>query len=275
MPRAPHPTSPFALVLVAATLAGCGYTKEEYALQLDKLARTEAKLRTAEERAATAATELDSASERLTDLERRLRGGGLAVTDAGGLEGLTASLLERRKALEESQSRTREVALARTRVAGLERSLVAASVDATARLEGGRVVVTVAADALFEPGKETLRRGADALVDKLAAVLGVDATFAARDAQVACHTDDGAVKGPPLRDALGLSAMQARAVVARLTSDKGGKLPAGRWAATGHGASRPVATNDDAGRPKNRRCELSTSAFGEALAGLRAFEERE
>jgi len=275
MLRAPHPTSPFAFVLIAATLAGCGYTKEEYALQLDKLARTEAKLRTAEERAGAAAAELDSASERLTDLERRLRGGGLAVTDAGGLEGLTASLLERRKALEESQSRAREVALARTRVTGLERSLAAASVDATARLEGGRVVVTVAADALFEPGKDTLRRGADALVDKIAAVLGVDATFAARDAQVACHTDDVAVKGPPLRDALGLSAMQARAVVARLTSDKGGKLPAGRWAAAGHGASRPLATNDDAGRPKNRRCELSTSAFGEALAGLRAFEERE
>jgi chemotaxis protein MotB len=269
------PRSALVAMLFAASSSwlGCGYTEEEYALQLDKLARQTAKARSANARADEAVAELEDTRRRLNDLERRLRGVGLRVDPKGSLDPLSAALLEWARAAEDTKARGRDLDATTARIEVLRASIEALGIGATTSLRGRQLVVTVPGDLLFDAKKSELRKEATEPLVRLSTVLSTDPSFEGRDAQVGCHLDDAKVQGAA-KDALGLTALRARAVVAFLTNPKGPALSASRWSAAGFGAAQPLADNDEQGRAKNRRCEITTSAF-EPLASSRAFEGRE
>src|SRR5688500_4165273 len=90
------------LVTISALAAGCGYTKEEYQLQGDKLTRAVAKQRSAETRVDEISAELEIAKGRVADLEERMRALGLDLEVKDHRVGeMAATLAERERALAE------------------------------------------------------------------------------------------------------------------------------------------------------------------------------
>ncbi len=125
--------------------------------------------------------------------------------------------------------------------------------------EPGGVVLRLDSGAmLFDTGTAALEpRGAeivDALEDALAPEVVAGQVRAVR---VAGHTEDQPIApGSPWGSNWQLSSARAAGVAARLAG-RGGPALSSRLEATGYGASRPVAANDNEnGRRRNRRVEI-------------------
>ncbi|MBN3006729.1 OmpA family protein [Chromobacterium alkanivorans] len=102
---------------------------------------------------------------------------------------------------------------------------------------------------LFDSGKAVLRTGAEAALQPALAAL---ARYPERNVLVAGHTDSVGQAESNQR----LSLERAAAVRDWLAQASG--LPLTRFAIQGYGATRPVASNDDAeGRARNRRVEIT------------------
>lgn len=253
---------PLVLVAIGAvTLAGtgCGYTKEEYQLQGDKLTRAVAKQRTAETRADETAAELELTKERIVELEEKMRALGIDLQVRDGRIGdMAATLAERERALAEFKNRAAKLEETRARLQLLRAKLdELATVGVEVRVRKNRMVIVLPSDVLFDSGKDKLKnKGKDAL-RSIAAILKNDPVLSARDFQVAGHTDDKAVKGGAYADNMALSLMRARNVLSFLIDPREGGLQKERFSASGYGDTDPIVPNDsDESRQRNRRSEL-------------------
>ena len=256
LPRLPRL---LAIALVASSFGGCGYTEQQWQVQVDALERERTRRDTAEDRMGKADAELEEQRSKVVALEQRLAAAGIDVERLGtDLAGATASLEDRERALAEYKVRAQKLEAIRARYEALRQKLAALTdVGLTVTVRKNRMVVALPGDVLFDTGKDKIKKnGRDVLV-KVAEAIRSDAALLGRDYQVAGHTDSKKLQGGPFGDNLGLSTMRARQVVLFLTDGAGGALPKERWSAAGYGETDPVSTNDtDEGRQANRRCEI-------------------
>jgi len=89
---------------------------------------------------------------------------------------------------------------------------------------------------------------------------------------VAGHTDNVELRGGMFYDNWGLSLLRARKVLLYLI--KAGKLPVRKWSAAGFADTDPIVSNaSEAGRQRNRRCEIIVVPSAEEMLDLRAIAE--
>jgi chemotaxis protein MotB len=244
-----------ALSLLAASTIGCGYTKEEYQLQGDKLTRAEAKLRVAEQSSLEASAELELAKETIGDLEKKMRQLGIDVTVESKPGELTASIAERERALAEYRARQAKLGEIRARLALLRGRL------ATLREKGVNVlvrrnalVIEIAGDAVFD-GKSKLTKDGKELLTSVGELLKNEPSLAGRFYTVTGHADIQSAKSRA--GAVALSTSRANAAVAFLTDPKTVALEPRILSAAGFGAEDPLDAEDsDEARKKNRRLEI-------------------
>lgn len=245
-----------ALSLLAASSIACGYTKEEYQLQGDKLTRAEAKLRVAEQSSLEATAELELAKETIGDLEKKMRQLGIDVTLESKPGELTASIAERERALAEYRARQAKLGEIRARLALLRGRL------ATLREKGVNVlvrrnalVIEIAGDALFDGGKDKLTKDGKELLSSVGELLKNEPSLAGRFYTVTGHVDIKSAKSRA--GAVALSTSRANAAVAFLTDTKTVSLEPRILSAAGFGAEDPLDAEDsDEARKKNRRLEI-------------------
>jgi len=245
------------LLGTALCATACGYTKEEYQLQGDKLTRSLAKQRTAETRADEAAAELDSAKARVAALEEKMRVLGVDIEQKDTRIGdMTTTLAERERALAEFRARAAKLEETRTRLALLKAKLEElSSVGVEVRIRKNRMVIVLPGDVVFDSNRDKLRKDGKAALLAIAEVIKNDPALATRDYQIAGHTDNKGVKGGAFGDNMGLSLARAKTVLGLLVNEGG--LAKEHFSAAGYGDTDPFASNDsEEGQKKNRRCEL-------------------
>lgn len=244
---------------VSLLAAGCGYTEQEWQAQLDKYQRLSSSNKKTVDKLDRLTAELDLEKQKIAELEDQLRGMGLDVSSKDArLNELTATISERERALADYRERTKQLEATKARFELLRSKL--SELDKfgiEVKVRRNRMVVSLPGDVLFDSGKDKLKAGGKEALTKIATVLSSDSMLAARDYQVAGHTDSKTLAGGPFQDNWGLSAMRARQVLLFLTDPARGKLPATRWSAAGYADTDPVASNDsDDGRKANRRCDI-------------------
>lgn len=256
------------LVTISALGVGCGYTKEEYQLQGDKLTRALAKQRSAETRVDEITAELEISKGRVADLEERMRALGLDLEVKDHRVGeMAATLAERERALAEYRARAAKIDETRARVqllrAKLE-SLAASGVEV--RVRRNRVAIVLPADLLFDKNKDKLKNEGKEALKTIAGVLKEDPVLATRDYQIAGHSE------PDAKDGMGLSVSRARGVARFLVDPQAGGLDKNRFSAAGFGDADPVGANDsDEGKAKNRRVEIVLQPTASEMLDLRAL----
>lgn len=262
------------LLAGAGTLAGCGYTEQQWQVQVDKLERERSRRDAAEDRMARADATLEEQKSRVTGLEQRLAEAGIDVERLStDLAGATTTLEERERAIVEYRARAQKLEAIRARFETLRQKLSAITeVGLTVAVRKNRMVVVLPGDVLFDSGQDKIKKpGRDAL-KKVAEIIQADPGLSAREFQVAGHTDSKKLAGGNFGDNLGLSAMRARQVVNFLTEPAGGGLTREKWSAAGYADTDPMSSNDtDEGRKANRRCEIVVVPSADELLDLKAL----
>jgi chemotaxis protein MotB len=252
--------------LVAAS--GCAHSEEEWQAQLRTIGELKTKLDAAQAQAQKTRADLDESTAHVEQLRQQLRAAGvdLANLDAN-LELQARATEEHRRRAEQMDAQRRRIELLRAGLGPLDKEGLAVTV------RHNRITLELPGDALFDAGRETLKREGRAMLVKVAAVIRGDPALAGRQYQIVGHVD-AAPRGVPFKDAVGLSAMRAREVLALLVQpvDKGGGgLDPGRWSAAGYGEVDPLRSNDTAeGRQANRRCEIILQPAAEEELDLRS-----
>jgi hypothetical protein len=171
-------------------MIGCGYTKEEYQLQGDKLTRAEAKLRVAEQSSLEATAELELAKETIGDLERKMRQLGIDVTVESKPGELTASIAERERALAEYRARQAKLGEIRARLALLRGRLAALrEKGVNVLVRRNALVIEFAGDTLFDGGKDKLTKDGKELLTSVGELLKNEPSLAGRFYTVTGHVD--------------------------------------------------------------------------------------
>lgn len=262
------------IALVGGAATGCGYTEQQWQVQVDKLERERARRDAAEDRLAKADATLAEQQSRVQGLEQRLAAAGIDVERLStDLAGTSATLEERERAIAEYEARAQKLEAIRARFEALRQKLAALTdVGLTVSVRKNRMIVALPGDVLFDSGKDKLKKGGRDALAKVAEAIKADPGLMAREYQVAGHTDSKKLSGGPFGDNLGLSTMRARQVVLYLTDPNGGALPREKWSAAGHADTDPVAPNDsDEGRKANRRCEIVVVPSVDELLDLRSL----
>lgn len=264
------------LLLAATLLGGCGYTEQEWQALLDKNTRLDQRERVASSKNDELETALKAEKARIVELEGRLGAMGFDVSQKDvALSNANATIADRERALKEYQERAKLLEAMRARFEALRTKLdELTALGIEVRVRKNRMVVSLPGDVLFDSGKDKLKKGGKEVLAKVAGVLKADPTLAARDYQVAGHTDSKALTGGNFGDNWGLSLMRARQVLLYLTApgDAGGGLPKEHWSASGYADTDPIATNDtDAGRQANRRCDIVVVPNIDEMLDLRAI----
>jgi chemotaxis protein MotB len=225
--------------------------------------------RAAQERAATAEAEALKAHERAKVAEHahRLLEEKLAAIDAErarlsserDLLSSERDLLstERDQLSQAVQEKEAELARLKATYTDLEEKMKAEIAEGEIRLTQaeGRIQVDLVDKILFDSGEAKLtQRGAEVLTRLGAVLVGVEG----RSIQVSGHTDDS----PPSQRLATTFPTNWELSVARAVNvvrflQETAKVPARRLVASGHGETRPVASNaTPKGRARNRRIEL-------------------
>lgn len=242
---------------VAAT--GCGYSEDQWQAQLAKYNKLKAD---DEAQIADLKKEIDGLTEKLKAM-------GVDVS------GLKADLEERQKALDAYKERARQLELIKARFEKLKAKLEALTkLGLEVHVRHNRMVISLPGDVLFDSGRETLKKDGKDILAKVAGIIKADGQLAARDYQVAGHTDNKPFAHGPFKDNWGLSLMRAREVLVFLVDPAEGGLPSAHWSAGGFADTDPVADNGtDDGRQKNRRCELIVLPSVEEMLDLKAITQ--
>jgi chemotaxis protein MotB len=269
-PHSSHWARAVAFAGLSSALLACGYSQEEW----DQKVRENESLRNqlTAQRQARDKCEADYADalQEVEDLKRKLQESGV------NLENLSASLLQRTKALEEYARRAEQLDEIRKRFELLRRKLKKLTeLGLTVEVRDNRMLIQLPGDVLFSSGSDRLTADGERILGQVAEVIRADADLAKREFQVAGHTDSQPLKGGAFRDNWGLSSMRARSVLVFLvspTEDGGGGLEPANWSAAGYGDTDPVAGNDTAdGRQKNRRVELVVLPNVEEMLNLNSL----
>ncbi|MEJ7732079.1 MAG: OmpA family protein [Polyangiaceae bacterium] len=260
--------------VLAVSLAGCGYSQQEWNAQLAKNQKLEADQRSAETKLATVQRELAAEQQRVAELTRSLRAAGIEIEGQSAEVGrLSTTLEDRERALAEYRARARQLEAIRARFEVLRRKLdELTALGLAVNIRKNRMIISLPGDVLFDSGKETLKKEGKDILTQVAGVIKNDPGLVNRDYQVGGHTDNKPLEGGKFKDNWGLSLMRAREVLVYLVGDKGGQLPVAHWSAAGFADTDPVAANDgDDGRKKNRRCELVVVPSVEEMLDLKSL----
>ncbi len=237
------------------TQSGCGYGQEQW----DQKVRENEELRnqlTAQQQAQKKCdADYADALHEVDELKRKLQERGLT------LDNLSADLERQRKALEEYQLRLDQLDQIRNRFEVLRAKLdKLTTLGLKVDVRDNRMLIQLPGDVLFSSGRADLTKEGESILRQVAEVIRNDQDLAAREFQVAGHTDAQPLRGGQFKDNWGLSAMRARSVLVFLvtpTDEEGGGLDPSNWSASGYADTDPVASNKTAeGRQKNRRVEL-------------------
>jgi chemotaxis protein MotB len=188
------------------------------------------------------------------------------------VDNLTASLEQERKALAEYQKRAEQLDQIRKRFEALRNKLQKLTqLGLKVIVRDNRMVIQLPGDVLFDSGSDKLKKEGENILRQIGEVIRGDKDLAAREFQVAGHTDSKPLKGGRFADNWGLSAMRARSVLTFLTSEGGGLDPR-KWSAAGYAETDPVAPNEsEDGRQKNRRVELVVQPNVEEMLNLESL----
>ncbi len=260
------------LAVAGNSLAGCGYSEDEWQAQLGKEKKLQADLDA--ERAAHSKTqaELKKVQGEVDQLKKDLA----AYEDLKkqfGSEKDKASKLE--KALAEAEARAKALEAAKKRLEALKKKLdELKKFNLKVTVRHNQIVIEMPGDVLFAPGSDLLSKEGQTVVMKVAEVIKGDPDLVKRHYQVIGHTDNSPYGGA-FKDNVGLSVMRAREVYSFLTRDPsaapkkgakkddalGGGLPADKWSAAGYGELDPVAGSKETQTPeekkRNRRVEIA------------------
>jgi chemotaxis protein MotB len=246
---------------LAVLSAGCGYSEDQWQAQLAKYNKLKA----------DDDAKLADAQKKVDDLTKQLQAMGVDVSS------MKSDLDQRQKALDEYKERARQLELIKERFEKLKAKLdTLTKLGLAVNVRHNRMVISLPGDVLFDSGHETLKKDGKDILLKVAGIVKADSQLAARDYQVAGHTDNQPLAHGPFKDNWGLSLMRAREVLVFLVDAKqGGGLPIQHWSAAGFAATDPVASNaTDDGRQKNRRCELIVMPSVEEMLDLKAITQQ-
>jgi chemotaxis protein MotB len=271
------------VALSALFVVGCGYSEEEWQVQLDKYNRLVAQNQSTEQRLAETNKLLEDTKARVDRLEGDLTAAGVDVDKLNSdlasrnteLSSLSSTLEEREKALAEYKRRAAQLERIKKRFERLRKKLTElTNLGLEVKIRNNRMIISLPGDVLFASGKDKLKREGDEILAKVASIINGDAALRSRQYQVAGHTDTAPLRGGIFYDNWGLSLMRARQVLIYLIDPEKGKLPGNRWSAAGFGDTDPVASNDTAdGKQKNRRCELIVVPSAEEMLDLKAIAQ--
>ncbi|MEZ4307415.1 MAG: hypothetical protein R3F14_05140 [Polyangiaceae bacterium] len=188
----------------------------------------------------------------------------------GKVSALSASLEEREKALREYKERARQLEAIKARFEALKRKLdQLTKLGLAVTIRNNRMVISLPGDVLFDSGADLALQGwagdpgggghhRSRSVADLAQLPGGGA-----------HRQQAVPRGGLVQGQLGPVA-DARGVLLHLV-DKGG-MPRDKWSAAGFADTDPIAPNDDdAGRQKNRRCDLIVVPSVEEMLDLKSL----
>lgn len=262
------------LIAAVLSLAGCGYSEDEWQAQLakyDKLAgehRAQGEaLATAQERVGRLEAELTKAGVDIGQLSSDLASRGTQIS------ALSSTLEEREKALAEYKKRAEQLERIKQRFEMLRKKLEAlTSLGLELKIRNNRMIISLPGDVLFESSKDDLKKEGKDVLSKVAAIINGDDGLRSRLYQVAGHTDNVELRGGMFYDNWGLSLLRARKVLLYLIDE--GKLPVKNWSAAGFADTDPIATNETReGKQKNRRCELIVVPSAEEMLDLKAIAQ--
>ena len=250
-------------ISVALLSAGCGYSEDQWQAQLAKYNKLKSEKDDEDKQLADAQAQVDALTKQLQDM-------GVNVTS------MKANLDEQAKALADYKERARQLELIKERFEKLKAKLdTLTKLGLTVNVRHNKMVISLPGDVLFDSGRETLKKDGKDILLKVANVIKADQQLAARDYQVAGHTDNQPLAHGPFKDNWGLSLMRAREVLVFLIDPAQGGMPNQHWSAAGFGDTDPVADNaSDDGRQKNRRCELIVVPSVEEMLDLKAITQQ-
>ena len=285
----------FGAMILSLATASCGYSEEEWQVQLSKYNAEVEKNRAANHRIANLEQEIALAKDHVGRLEEQLEGMGMdvsrlneALTQSGEASAqLAADMNAMRKALAEYKARAAVLERVKAQMAALRGkldALTALGLDVTIRKN--RMIISLPGDVLFDSGRTELKKEGKDVLLAVAKVISGDSTLVSRDFQVAGHTDNSPLRGGQYVDNWGLSLMRARTVLVFMVSpvdakpsgvganriEPGGGMPAARWSASGFGETDPVAPNTNPeNKQKNRRVELIVTPNVEEMLDMRSL----
>jgi chemotaxis protein MotB len=181
--------------------------------------------------------------------------GGCVTNTGAGIK--TASVTQARKEAEQIKKKLKK----RLEDALLNRPDMAHSVSV--EVEGKRIIVRLSASKFFDTNMAAIRPEMIPVLDVIAHELSI----LHRPVRIEGHTDDTPAMSRRFRDNWDLSASRAAAVVTYL--ERAHHVPGERLAASGHGSTRPIASNETvAGREQNRRVEMVIEAGDDGLNAI-------
>jgi chemotaxis protein MotB len=251
-----------ALAPLAAT--GCGYSEDQWQAQLAKYNKLK--------------SDKDDEDKQLSDAQAQVAALTKQLQDLGvNVNTMQANLDEQAKALADYKERARQLELIKARFETLKAKLDALTkLGLTVNVRHNRMVISLPGDVLFDSGRETLKKDGKDILLKVAGIIKADPQLAARDYQVAGHTDNQPLKHGPFKDNLGLSLMRAREVEEFLVDPAQGGMPTDHWSAAGFADTDPIADNGtEDGRQKNRRCELIVVPSVEEMLDLKTITNQQ
>jgi chemotaxis protein MotB len=273
-------------VVLAAGLAGCGYSEDEWQAQLNKYGELSQRYQTEQQQRAATYAELERSQHQISQLKEQLQRMGVDIEglseqleQTGTLnKELSKTIEEMTRALEEYKNRAQQLDRIRVRFELLRDKLKKLTeLGLKVEIRRNRMVIRLPGDVLFASGQDKLRVEGNRVLDAVAEVIRNDKQLSGRFFQVAGHTDNKPLAGGRFGDNWGLSVMRARQVLIYLispveTKTGGGGLDPIRLHAAGYGETDPVVRNDtDESRQQNRRVELVLMPDVEEMLDLRSL----
>ncbi len=275
-----------AILLALFTVAGCGYSEDEWQAQLEKYNKLNQKYDAEAAAHAQTRQELAEAKARIKDLTDELKKMGVNMDTLNQQlqqtgtekEQLAASLEQLKTALEEYKQRAAQLERIKARFELLRNKLQKlTNLGLKVEIRRNRMVIRLPGDVLFASGKDDLKKEGKEVLSAVAEVIRNDKQLSQRYYQIAGHTDNKPLKGGRFGDNWGLSVMRARQVLLFLVDPTdakggGGGLDPIRLHAAGYGDTDPVASNDTPeGRQQNRRVELVIMPDVEEMLDLKGL----
>jgi chemotaxis protein MotB len=184
------------LPMLAAFALGCGYSEDEWQMQLSKYRDLQSSSEAAQKKLSD---ELKAERDKVAQLAAELEKAGVNIgelkstlSDTGSkLDKMTLTVAEQQRALIEYQAKAKQLELIKARFETLRKKLDALTkLGLAVNIRNNRMVISLPGDVLFDSGKETLKKEGKEILAKVANVIKNDPSLFGRYYQVAGHTDN-------------------------------------------------------------------------------------